>query len=280
MSDTLKELLRRNDVLVGFTIILFFATIAVFADYISPYGYRETMFNEKPFLEPSMEHFLGTDQWGDDLFAHLIYGTRTVLFVALTSAVISTFIGIIAGLLAGFYGGVIDEVISRTIDILLIIPIIPLQIILAYYLGPSIWNIILVIVLFGWITVARVVRSQVLSIKNYPYIEAARSLGASNARIMFKHILPGVSSLGLAYVVLNISNAIYTEAALSFIGLGDPIAPSWGKMLNYAYTYGAFTKGLWAWIIVPGLFIMLLSIATIMVGNAIIDIYTRRQRMV
>ena len=273
-----RDLLSRNDVIVGLAIIMFFVVLALFADYLSPYSYRETMFSEQPFQPPSAKHFLGTDQWGDDLFAHLIYGTRTVLFVALTSAVISTVIGIVAGLLAGFYGGVIDELISRTIDILLIIPVIPLQIILAYYLGPSIWNIILVIVLFGWITVARVVRSQVLSIKNYPYIEAARSLGASNTRIMFKHILPGVSGLGLAYVVLNISNAIYTEAALSFIGLGDPIAPSWGKMLNYAYTYGAFTKGLWAWVFVPGLFIMLLSIATIIVGNAIIDIYTRRQR--
>lgn len=258
---------------------MFFVLLALLADFISPYRYHETMFREQPFQQPSPRHILGTDQWGDDLFAHLVYGTRTVLFIALVSAVVSTIVGVILGLLAGFYGGFIDEIISRTIDILLIIPVLPLQIILAYYLGPSIWNITVVVILFSWITVARVVRSQVLSIKNHPYIEAARALGASDTRIMFRHILPGISALGLSYTVLNISNAIYTEAALSFIGLGDPVAPSWGKMLHYAYVYGAFTKGLWAWVTVPGLCIMAISIATLVLGNTLIDIYSRRHSL-
>jgi len=130
----------------------------------------------------------------------------------------------------------------------------------------------LVIVIFGWVTVARVIRSQVLSIKQSLYVESAVAIGASSFRIMFKHIMPNIIGLMIAYMALNVAGAVYTEAGLSFLGLGDPIAPSWGKMLHYAQVYGAFTRGLWWWMLVPGLCIMSVSLATALIGNTIIEL--------
>lgn len=276
----LREFLGSPSGKLGVGVLIVFLLIALLADYIAPYELGEGTFKEEPFQNPSTIHILGTDQWGNDLFTELIYGTRTTLFVAFVAAGVSTLIGSIAGLIAGYYGGVIDELLMRVVDVMLIIPAIPLQIVLASYLGPSMWNIILVIIIFGWVTVARVVRSQVLSIKQSLYIEAAVSIGASSRRIMFKHIFPNTIGLIIAYMALSVAGAVYTEAGLSFLGLGDPIAPSWGKMLHYAQIYGAFTRGLWWWIVAPGACIMSISLATALIGNTLIEITNPKMKRV
>ena len=274
----LREFVRNKNGKIGIVILVFFVLMALLADFIAPYGLGETTFKEEPFMPPSSEHILGTDQWGNDLFTELVYGARTTLFVAFVAAGVSTIIGALVGLVAGYYGGLVDEALMRIVDVMLVIPAIPLQIVLASYLGPSMWNIILVIIIFGWITVARVIRSQVLSIKQSLYIEAAVAIGATSRRIIFKHILPNTIGLIIAYMALNVAGAVYTEAGLSFLGLGDPIAPSWGKMLHYAQIYGAFTRGLWWWIIAPGACIMSISLATALIGNALIELTNPKMR--
>ena len=274
----LREFMRNRNGKVGIVILVFFVLMALLADFIAPYRLGETTFKEEPFMPPSSEHILGTDQWGNDLFTELVYGARTTLFVAFVAAGVSTIIGALVGLVAGYYGGLVDEALMRIVDVMLVIPAIPLQIVLASYLGPSMWNIILVIIIFGWITVARVIRSQVLSIKQSLYIEAAVAIGATSRRIIFKHILPNTVGLIIAYMALNVAGAVYTEAGLSFLGLGDPIAPSWGKMLHYAQIYGAFTRGLWWWIIAPGACIMSISLATALIGNALIELTNPKMR--
>ncbi|MFQ6128502.1 MAG: kelch repeat-containing protein, partial [Thermoplasmata archaeon] len=176
-------------------------------------------------------YWLGTDNQGRDLFSQWMWGTRVALTVGLLAAFFSISIGVIIGLVAGYTGGRVDSVLMRFTDVILVLPGLPLVIILAAVLGAGIWNIILVISIVGWPGTARVIRSEVLSLKERPFIDSARVSGASNIRIMFKHIAPNVLPLAFLYMTFAVSAAILTEAALSFIGLGDVNTPSWGQML-------------------------------------------------
>jgi len=219
---------------------------------------------------------LGTDQWGRDVYSQLAHGAKISLLVGLLSAFISVSIGLTVGLFAGFTGGLVDEVAMRFADMLLVIPFLPLLLILIAILGQSIINIILIISLLGWMGFSRTVRSQVLSLKERAFIEAARAAGGSTTHIAIRHILPNV--MGLVYVSLatNVPAAITAEAALSFLGLGDPSIMSWGQMLHDIVYYAAI-KELY-WVVPPGLCIALLAVSFVMIGFSLDEILNPRLR--
>lgn len=269
---------KRNKMgMIGLTIIVFFLISAIIAHQLSPWDPYK-MNTGLPFAPPSREHPLGTNDMGQDIFSQLIFGARISLMVGFIAASVNVAIGATIGLLSGYFGGKLDEFFMRMIDVMIIIPGIPIMVLIAAYLGPSMWNIILILVVFGWTSIARVIRSQVLMIKEYPYIEASKAAGAGSFRIVYDHILPNVVSLILPQAVLSVVGAILGEAGLSFLGLGDPTHVSWGMLLYYAQAYGAFLRSAWWWIIPPGLCIALVGLGFTFVGYALNDIFNPRLR--
>ena len=221
-------------------------------------------------------YILGTDARGRDIFSQLLWGSRIALLVGFASAFFTISIGVIIGLVAGYLGGRVESILMRFTDVILVIPGLPLVIILAAVLGAGIGNIILVIAIVGWPGVARVIRAEVLSLKERPFIDSARVTGASNVRIMFRHIAPNVAPLAFLYMTFAVSGAILTEAALSFIGLGDVNTISWGIMLQDVSQSKALTA--WWWLLPPGLAITLISLAFFLVGRAFDEIVNPRLR--
>jgi len=221
-------------------------------------------------------YWLGTDQQGRDVLSRVVWGSQVALFIGITAAVLSILLGTVIGLVSGYYGGGLDLVLMRITDVFLVIPFLPLVIILAAVLGSSIMNIIYVLVLIGWPGVARVIRAMILSLKERPFIDAARVTGASNFRIMFKHLFPNVVPMAVLYMTFSVSGAILTEAALSFIGLGDPNSVSWGMVLHDAQYSNAI--GNWWMTIPPGLCITMISMGFYLVGRAVEQIINPRLR--
>jgi peptide/nickel transport system permease protein len=219
---------------------------------------------------------LGTDQWGRDVYSQLSNGAKISLSVGLLSAFISVSIGLLVGLFAGFMGGMVDEVSMRFADMLLIIPYLPLLMILIAILGQSIWNIIIIISVLGWMSFSRIVRSQVLSLKERAFIEAARASGGSTTHIILRHILPNVMGLVFVSLATNVPASISAEASLSFLGLGDPKIMSWGQMLHDIVYYAAI-KELY-WVVPPGLCIALLALSFVMMGFSLDEILNPRLR--
>ncbi len=260
----------------GLAIIAVIVFMALTAPFLAPYDPYE--FVGDPYEPPSFKHFLGTDDVGHDILSQLIYGARISLLVGVLSAIGCVLIGSIIGIIAGFLGGWIDEILMRLTDIVLVIPYIVFIIVLVSYLGPSIWNIIISISILGWPTIARMVRSHVLSLRESLYIEAARAIGCSNLYIMRKHIIPGLVPLIIPIFVLTIIDGILIEAGLSFLGLGDPTKISWGIMLYYAQVRGAFAKGLWWWVFPPGLLITLTSLGFLFLGSSLEEYFNPRLR--
>jgi ABC-type dipeptide/oligopeptide/nickel transport system permease subunit len=263
--------------LVGGAILLALLFIAVMAPLISPYDPFARV--DKPFLRPSSTHWLGTNDIGQDIASELVYGTRISLFIGLLAASVAISIGTMVGLLAGYCGGKVDTFLMRLVDVVLVIPFLPLMILLAAYLGPSFWNIIMVIGVLVWARPARVIRSQVLSLRSRGYVTAAESMGGRLGHVLFTHVLPGVMPLALAQFVMAASHSILIEASLSFLGLGDPLQKSWGSILHYAQMRGAFLSGAWLWWVTPpGLMITLASLGFTLVGYGLEELYNPRLR--
>jgi len=174
-------------------------------------------------------------------------------------------------LIAGYFGGIVDEILIRFVDMMLVLPRLPMMILMAAFLGPGIPSIMFVIIVFGWTAPTRGIRAQVLSVKQRTYVEKARSVGGSNRHIIWNHIFPNVSGIAVAHFILEIMRVIMLEAALSFLGLGDPRIPSWGMMLNFAQNEGAFSRGAWWWFIPPGLLIAVLGASCNFIGTTIND---------
>ena len=261
MSEFARRL--RRPVLFGLLLLALFLLLAVFAPLIAPFDPWEP---GRPFLPPSGTHPFGTNDIGQDIFSELIYSTRISLFVGFFAAFVSVAIGTLVGLFSGYLRGAADEVLMGTTDIVLIIPALPLRIVLAAQTSPSIWNIIIVIGALWWTSTARVVRSRVLQLREMPFVEAARSLGAGDGYIVFKHILPNTLQVILAKFILAVAGAMLTEASLSFLGLGDPLQKSWGMMLNYAFSRGGFINGYWWWYLPPGICISLAVLSFVLIG--------------
>ena len=230
--------------------------------------------DEKPASGNS--YILGTDDRGHDILSQTLLGSRIALLVGFLSAIFSIGIGVIMGLVSGYYGGNVDAILMRFTDVILVLPALPLLIVFAAMMSASIWNIIFIISLLGWGGVARVIRSEVLSLKERPYIDAARVTGASKSRIMFRHIAPNVLPLALLYMTFAVSGAILFEAALSFIGLGDPSTMTWGMMLNYVQHSNALEA--WWWLLPPGICITLVCMSFFLLGRAFDEIVNPRLR--
>ena len=231
-----------------------------------------------PGVAPSGNRYiLGTDVFGGDIFTQLVWATRTELVVGLVAAVISAGLGTIVGLIAGYYGGWVDTLLMRLTDIFLTLPILVVALLMAAVLGPSIGNIILIIAIFSWAGVARVIRAQTLSLKNRSFIDAARVSGASNRSIILRHLGPNVLPLTFLYMVFTISGAIITEAILAFLGMGDPTAMTWGMMLQFLNISGNTLTAPW-WLLPPGISITLLSLAFYLIGRAFDEVVNPRLR--
>jgi len=244
--------------ILGLFFIFAFIALALVAPWLAPYDPRALV--GTPFLRPQGKHLLGTDQVGRDIYSQLIWGSRISLMVGLLASAFGVAIGTAIGLLSGYFRGPPDSILMRITDLFITIPDLPLMLILAALIGRSMWNIIFVIAITGWTGTAKMVRSQTLSIKERPYVEAARSVGAKDSHILMRHILPNVFPLVFANVIIGIVNAILAESGLSFLGLGDPTKPSWGQLLRYANEAGALATGRWWFIIPPGICIMLVAI--------------------
>ena len=209
---------------------------------------------------------MGTNDIGQDISSELVYSTRISLFVGFFAAFFSVAIGTLVGLFSGYLRGAANEVLMGLTDIILIIPALPLMIILAAHTSPNIWNIVIVIGALWWTSTARVVRSRVLQLREMPFVEAARGLGAGDAYIVFRHILPNTLQVISAKFILAVAGAMLTEASLSFLGLGDPLQKSWGMMLNYAFSRGGFINGYWWWYLPPGICISLSVLSFVLIG--------------
>jgi peptide/nickel transport system permease protein len=230
------------------------------------------------WASPSEFGPLGTDNYGRSVMTQFIWGARISLLVGLAATVIAVVIGSLVGILAGFFGSWPGGLLMRLTEWFLVIPFLPLAIVLAAILGPSVRNIILVIGITSWPQTARLIQAQVLTLRERDYVDRSRALGASNWHLMSRHILPNVSPLILANTTLTVPVVILSEATLSFLGLGDPSNPSWGKMLDDAFEAGAVTLEAWWYIIPPGLGIMLVVIAFTLCGTALEEILDPRLR--
>jgi peptide/nickel transport system permease protein len=221
---------------------------------------------------------LGTDSLGRSVWAQFVWGARISLLVGLAATLIAIVIGSVVGILAGFYRGIGSALLERLTEWFLVIPFLPLAIVLAAILGPSVQNLILVIGITSWPSTARLVRAQVLTLKERPYVERSRALGAANRHLMGRHILPSVSPIILANLTLTVPIAILSETTLAFLGFGDPGRASWGKMLDEAFSAGALTREAWWWFLPPGLGIMAVVLAFTLIGSALEEILDPRLR--
>lgn len=249
--------------LIGLSILSLFLVMAIFAPIIAPNDPRET---RMPYQPPSQEHYLGTNDIGQDILSELIYASRVSLTIGFLAGLISVTIGATLGILAGYYRGGMEELVMATSDVVLLVPGLPLMIILAAYLSPSMWNIVLAVGLLWWCSTARVVHSRVLQLREMPFVEAARSLGGGDGYIMLNHILINTKEIIYAKFALAVASAMLTEASLSFLGLGDPLNISWGEMIHFAFSRGGFANDMWWWYLPPGLMICACVLGFVMIS--------------
>jgi peptide/nickel transport system permease protein len=276
MPEIIRRLHLPKRFYVGAGIIGAFIVMAIFAPWLTPYGPQQVA--GAPWSPPSFQHWMGTDELGHDIMSQIMYGARVSLWVGFAVAIAATLFGTVVGLLAGFYRGVTDEGLMRMTDVFLVLPALPLAITLAAYLGPSVNTIIEVLAITAWPLVARIVRSQTLSLRERPFTDAARIVGASNSRIMFRVMIPNLITLVAANAVLAITGAVVGEAGLDFIGLGNPSVVSWGTMLYWAQNLNAILNGAWWWILAPGLCIALVGLGAVLMSVSIENTFNPRLR--
>jgi peptide/nickel transport system permease protein len=275
-----REYRRHTPGMIGLAILGLAVAMALAAPLLAdPEGLHAVSTTDNPaFASPSEFGPLGTDHLGRPILTQFIWGSRISLLVGLAATVLAMLIGSIVGIVAGFFGGRIGGVLMRITEWFLVIPFLPLAIALAAILGPSLGNIILVIGITSWPSTARLIRAQVLTLKERLYVDRSRALGASDWHLMTRHILPNATSLILANTTLTVPIAILSETTLAFLGLGDPSNASWGKMLQEAFEAGAVTLQAWWYYIPPGLGIMLVVLAFTLCGHALEEVLDPRLR--
>ena len=267
-KDAFKRLRKNKLAMVGLYIILGLMVIAILAPWIAPYDPYEVNYDEylKP---PSLRHPLGTDEFGRDILSRIIFGARVSLQVGIIAEGIATAIGVLLGSISGYYGGWVDHLIVELTNIIFAFPFLLFVIAIVVSLGPSLTNLFIAVGITGWAGTARLIRGQILSLKESEYVEAARALGASNTRIIFKHIVPNCIAPIIISATLGMGGAIMTEASLSFLGLGaQPPIPSWGSMIDYAKDF--LRTNLW-YSFFPGLAIMITVFGFNLLGDGLRD---------
>ena len=268
--------LRQPTSLVGIVIIAIFVAVALLAPWIAPYSTSQQTC--AVFAPPSAAHPFGCDDGGIDVLSLVMAGGRISIFVGLVAAVISIVIGAVFGILSGYFGGWVDTVLMRITDYFIVIPQIVLMIVVAAVWGPSLNHVILVIGLLMWTSTARVIRAQVKTLRERAAVRRVEAIGAGNVRIIVRHILPQLGPLLIANIVLAITVAIFNETALAFLGLSDPVAITWGTIMEHAFDRNAISTGAW-WAIVPaGVAVAVFIVGCYLVGNAIEDALNPRLR--
>ena len=266
----------------GLAIYLLFVLVALFADQLAPTDPMEILFTKAgkvaANVPPGAEFWLGTTNLGRDIYSQLVHGTQSALAVGLSAAVIVAAVGTVVGLVSGYFGGAVDAVLMRIADMALSLPFLPFVIVLTGFLGASTSNIVLAVALLLWPNSARVIRSQVLTLRERAYVEAARVTGASASRILFVHIAPNILPLSFVYAAIAIGWAIITEASVSFLGFGDPDNVSWGMMLQDAFASQALSRGQYAWFVPPGLCIILVVVAGFFISRGYEEVFMPRLR--
>ncbi|MCX5749516.1 MAG: ABC transporter permease [Candidatus Saganbacteria bacterium] len=261
----MKNFFKNRLAVFGLTILILIAFAAVLAPVMSPFDPGDL--GSTALQAPSAVHLFGTDDFGRDIFSRALYGARVSLAVGFIAVSIAVVLGLLFGAVAGFFGGFVDSVIMRFIDIMLSFPSIFLLLSIQVMLKPSIYNVMIVIGLTSWMGVARLVRAEILSVKERPYIDAAKAIGASNLRIIFRHVLPNAMHPVIVAGTLGIAGAILTESALSFLGLGvQPPYSSWGNMLQDSQAY---LRDAWWMAFIPGCLILLTVLCIYLVGEGL-----------
>jgi len=269
MQMVLRRFLRHKLALTGFFIIGILVMLTLLAGVISKYDPSIAVIQDR-FIPPfSPGHLLGTDDVGRDVWTRILYGGRISLMIGFIAAITGGVIGALLGSASGYFGGWFDSLMMRICEIFFSIPTLPILITLSKYFGGNPWNIILIMVIFGWAGTTRMVRGLVLQIKQYEYIEAAKAIGCSNARIILRHVFPNTLAIVLVSMTLSIGGAILTESSLSFLGLGvQPDIPTWGNMLSNAMNFMWNAPHLVIW---PGLFIFLTILSFNFLGDGLRD---------
>ena len=278
------DVLRRHPgALVGLSLILLFIAGALLAPLVAPWGPFEVAFGAgrriARLAPPNSTNWLGTTNQGMDVWSQLLWGSRVALTVGLLSALGSVVIGTLIGLFAGYFGGWLDEVAMRATDVAFGIPFLPFAMVVISITSPSLSLVILLVIFFLWRTTARVIRAQVLTLKTRPFVWAARAAGASELTILFRHIAPNVLPLSFLYVAIGVQAGVMLEAALSFLGFGDPHALSWGTMLNDAFRAGAMRTAWW-WVLPPGLALSVFVMSIFVLSRAYEEILNPRLRSI
>lgn len=267
-KEAAKRLKRNKSAIFGLIIVAILIVCAIIPSVIAPYGPDEQDYGST-FLRPSKEYLMGTDSFGRDIFSRVIYGARVSMLIGFVSVGMAIVVGGTLGAVAAFYGGILDNIIMRFIDVLLAIPSILLAISIAAALGPGLFNLMIAISLGSVPTYARVVRASLLTVKGEEYVEAAKSIGANNIRLVLRHMIPNALAPIIVQATLGVAGAILSAAGLSFIGLGiRPPTPEWGSMLSGGRQY---IRNHWHIVTFPGLTIMITIFALNLLGDGLRD---------
>ncbi len=275
LGDAWRRLRKNRLAIVAIVWIIIMVIAAVTADFWVPQRFGDPItintqtLTADRLLPPQLAHPFGTDDLGRDVFARVVYGARFSLAVGLIATAISIVIGLILGALGGYYGGLTDTLVMRTADVFFAFPYTLFAIALVAILGPGFINVFIAIGILGWPSIARVFRSSIFSVKSQDYVQAARALGASDIRIMSRHIMPNSVAPIIVYGTMSIGGAILTEAALSFLGMGiQPPTPSWGYMINASTKFMTTAPWLMLW---PGFAILTTVLAFVLLGDGLRD---------
>lgn len=277
-----KRFVRNRLAIIGAVITVVFVFIALFAPLLTPYNPAEFFFNEdgatyNRYAPPSSEHWLGTDSLGRDVMTRLFYGARVTIVVAFSAVILSTLIGLFIGLISGYFGRLLDSVLMRVVDVVISFPILFLLISISTIMEPSLWIVVFAIGFVRWTNTARLVRGEVLKIKQLDFISAAKGCGSRSPKIIFRHVLPNILAPVMVQVTIGTAQAILLEASLSFLGVGvQQPTPSWGNMLIDAQRSLVLREMPWIWL-PPGTVTLLLVLGIYFLGDGLRDAFDPKQ---
>jgi len=277
-----KRFVRNRLAIIGAVITVVFVFIALFAPLLTPYNPAEFFFNEdgatyNRYAPPSAEHWLGTDSLGRDVMTRLFYGARVTIVVAFSAVILSTLIGLFIGLISGYFGRLLDSVLMRVVDVVISFPILFLLISISTIMEPSLWIVVFAIGFVRWTNTARLVRGEVLKIKQLDFISAAKGCGSRSPKIIFRHVLPNILAPVMVQVTIGTAQAILLEASLSFLGVGvQQPTPSWGNMLIDAQRSLVLREMPWIWL-PPGTVTLLLVLGIYFLGDGLRDAFDPKQ---